>query len=173
MLKSNSLLLFLCFLFEKSSPAPLHSVHPAQNQSRLGLSWPHRSMSTAGNRGPNGSFQRVKRGWVWNQFFVLEEYMGSDPQYVGKVRKYAIPRISSWPRLGCSCNPHSNIAKCCTLHFLSYFSPNALYSSIVTSSMEVTIELKNTFSEEKNHSGKQCKSREKIFHEQAWMTTRL
>lgn len=31
-------------------------------------------------------FQRVKRGWVWNQFFVLEEYMGSDPQYVGKVK---------------------------------------------------------------------------------------
>uniref|UniRef100_A0A665X2F8 Cadherin-12 n=1 Tax=Echeneis naucrates TaxID=173247 RepID=A0A665X2F8_ECHNA len=27
-------------------------------------------------------FQRVKRGWVWNQFFVLEEYMGSDPQYL-------------------------------------------------------------------------------------------
>lgn len=32
-------------------------------------------------------FQRVKRGWVWNQFFVLEEYMGSEPQYVGKVKK--------------------------------------------------------------------------------------
>lgn len=32
--------------------------------------------------------QRVKRGWVWNQFFVLEEYMGSEPQYVGKVDKY-------------------------------------------------------------------------------------
>ena len=30
--------------------------------------------------------QRVKRGWVWNQFFVLEEYMGSEPQYIGKVR---------------------------------------------------------------------------------------
>lgn len=30
-------------------------------------------------------YQRVKRGWVWNQFFVLEEYMGSDPQYVGKL----------------------------------------------------------------------------------------
>ncbi|KAG7221016.1 hypothetical protein INR49_031214 [Caranx melampygus] len=29
--------------------------------------------------------QRVKRGWVWNQFFVLEEYMGSEPQYVGKL----------------------------------------------------------------------------------------
>ncbi|KAF4084925.1 hypothetical protein AMELA_G00111800 [Ameiurus melas] len=85
MLKSNILLLFLVLLFEKSSPAPLHSVQPAQNQSRLGLSWPHRSMSTAQNRGENGSFQRVKRGWVWNQFFVLEEYMGSDPQYVGKL----------------------------------------------------------------------------------------
>lgn len=33
-------------------------------------------------------FQRVKRGWVWNQFFVLEEYMGSDPQYVGKVKNF-------------------------------------------------------------------------------------
>lgn len=29
---------------------------------------------------------RPKRGWVWNQFFVLEEHMGPDPQYVGKVR---------------------------------------------------------------------------------------
>ncbi|MXQ93930.1 hypothetical protein E5288_WYG008089 [Bos mutus] len=27
---------------------------------------------------------RTKRSWVWNQFFVLEEYMGSDPLYVGK-----------------------------------------------------------------------------------------
>ncbi|XP_012577277.1 PREDICTED: cadherin-18 isoform X2 [Condylura cristata] len=28
---------------------------------------------------------RPKRGWVWNQFFVLEEHMGPDPQYVGKL----------------------------------------------------------------------------------------
>uniref|UniRef100_A0A665UCZ6 Cadherin-12 n=1 Tax=Echeneis naucrates TaxID=173247 RepID=A0A665UCZ6_ECHNA len=28
---------------------------------------------------------RVKREWVWNQFFVVEEYMGSEPQYVGKL----------------------------------------------------------------------------------------
>jgi len=39
---------------------------------------------------------RVKRGWVWNQFFVLEEYMGSDPQYVGKVRR---KKIFTEPRL--------------------------------------------------------------------------
>ncbi|XP_033010720.1 cadherin-7 isoform X2 [Lacerta agilis] len=28
---------------------------------------------------------RTKRSWVWNQFFVLEEYMGNDPLYVGKL----------------------------------------------------------------------------------------
>lgn len=28
---------------------------------------------------------RHKRNWVWNQFFVLEEYTGDDPLYVGKV----------------------------------------------------------------------------------------
>ncbi|KAL4624339.1 hypothetical protein GN956_G17360 [Arapaima gigas] len=28
---------------------------------------------------------RVRRGWVWNQFFVVEEYTGTEPLYVGKV----------------------------------------------------------------------------------------
>ncbi|XP_030634061.1 cadherin-22 [Chanos chanos] len=31
------------------------------------------------------SHGRVKRGWVWNQFFVVEEYMGTEPLYVGKI----------------------------------------------------------------------------------------
>ncbi|XP_072514671.1 cadherin-7-like [Salminus brasiliensis] len=31
------------------------------------------------------SLQRQKRNWVWNQFFVLEEYTGTDPLYVGKL----------------------------------------------------------------------------------------
>ncbi|XP_048868434.1 cadherin-10-like isoform X2 [Brienomyrus brachyistius] len=29
--------------------------------------------------------QRTKRGWMWNHFFLLEEYAGSDFQYVGKL----------------------------------------------------------------------------------------
>ncbi|CDQ74917.1 unnamed protein product [Oncorhynchus mykiss] len=29
--------------------------------------------------------QRAKRGWMWNQFFLLEEYTGNDNQYVGKL----------------------------------------------------------------------------------------
>lgn len=28
---------------------------------------------------------RSKRSWMWNQFFLLEEYTGTDYQYVGKV----------------------------------------------------------------------------------------
>uniref|UniRef100_A0A3P9A3Z7 Cadherin-22 n=1 Tax=Esox lucius TaxID=8010 RepID=A0A3P9A3Z7_ESOLU len=31
------------------------------------------------------SHDRVKRGWVWNQFFVVEEYTGTEPLYVGKI----------------------------------------------------------------------------------------
>ncbi|KAL7840523.1 hypothetical protein AOLI_G00258460 [Acnodon oligacanthus] len=33
---------------------------------------------------PWENLQRQKRNWVWNQFFVLEEYTGTDPLYVGK-----------------------------------------------------------------------------------------
>lgn len=32
--------------------------------------------------------RRSKRGWMWNQFFLLEEYTGTDMQYVGKVSTY-------------------------------------------------------------------------------------
>ncbi|XP_048868427.1 cadherin-6-like isoform X1 [Brienomyrus brachyistius] len=31
------------------------------------------------------ALRRSKRGWMWNQFFLLEEYIGTDYQYVGKL----------------------------------------------------------------------------------------
>ncbi|XP_069367710.1 cadherin-18-like isoform X2 [Paralichthys olivaceus] len=31
------------------------------------------------------SHHRPKRGWIWNQFFVLEGNIGPEPQYVGKL----------------------------------------------------------------------------------------
>lgn len=34
---------------------------------------------------PWEALHRHKRSWVWNQFFVLEEYTGNEPLYVGKV----------------------------------------------------------------------------------------
>ncbi|KAK2859734.1 hypothetical protein Q5P01_004354 [Channa striata] len=37
------------------------------------------------NAGSAALLKRVKRGWVWNQFFVLEEYTGLEPLYIGKL----------------------------------------------------------------------------------------
>lgn len=31
------------------------------------------------------TLHRSKRGWMWNSFFLLEEWTGSGKQYVGKV----------------------------------------------------------------------------------------
>ncbi|XP_024861254.1 cadherin-10-like [Kryptolebias marmoratus] len=50
--------------------------------------------TTGGRRGSPGlvgqdangvPLRRSKRGWMWNQFFLLEEYTGTDMQYVGKL----------------------------------------------------------------------------------------
>uniref|UniRef100_A0A671VTC8 Cadherin-12 n=1 Tax=Sparus aurata TaxID=8175 RepID=A0A671VTC8_SPAAU len=72
-----------CFLLDYSFQVPLQ----AQFQSRTKASL-EQVTSLEGRtrlRRHRLKIQRVKRGWVWNQFFVLEEYMGSDPQYVGKL----------------------------------------------------------------------------------------
>lgn len=50
----------------------------SQSESSLSLPRPRPPKMQEAHR-------RVKRGWVWNQFFVLEEYTGMDPLYVGKV----------------------------------------------------------------------------------------
>ncbi|XP_077411071.1 cadherin-7-like isoform X2 [Vanacampus margaritifer] len=34
---------------------------------------------------PWGGLHRHRRSWVWNQFFVLEEFTGNEPLYVGKL----------------------------------------------------------------------------------------
>lgn len=59
----------------------------------LSTLWPSTAMPfTPGNIGTlfgkeadGRILQRSKRGWMWNQFFLLEEYTGNDHQYVGKV----------------------------------------------------------------------------------------
>ncbi|XP_062067755.1 cadherin-12 isoform X1 [Lepus europaeus] len=78
MLTRNCLSLLLWVLFDGGLLTPLQpqprqtlTTEPRENVLRL----PGRRLH----------FQRVKRGWVWNQFFVLEEYMGAEPQYVGKL----------------------------------------------------------------------------------------
>ncbi|XP_032643174.1 cadherin-19 isoform X2 [Chelonoidis abingdonii] len=38
---------------------------------------------------PFATLQRVKRGWVWSQFFVLEEQILTEPLYVGQLKSDA------------------------------------------------------------------------------------
>ncbi|KAJ8393727.1 hypothetical protein AAFF_G00057800 [Aldrovandia affinis] len=53
---------------------------PAQSEEDPGLGEP------AGAAEEDGRIlQRSKRGWMWNHFFLLEEYTGTDYQYVGKL----------------------------------------------------------------------------------------
>ncbi|XP_071467984.1 cadherin-12 isoform X2 [Marmota flaviventris] len=78
MLTRNCLSLLLWILFDGGLLTPLQP----QPQQTLGTEPRENVIHLPGRR---SHFQRVKRGWVWNQFFVLEEYMGSEPQYVGKL----------------------------------------------------------------------------------------
>lgn len=48
----------------------------------------HLSLHRHRERGKEGQvLHRSKRGWVWNQFFVIEEYTGPDPVLVGRVSR--------------------------------------------------------------------------------------
>ncbi|XP_049680004.1 cadherin-12 [Accipiter gentilis] len=78
MLTRNCFSLLLWVLFDGGLLTPLHP----QPQQTLEAEPRENVVPVPGRR---SSAQRVKRGWVWNQFFVLEEYMGSEPQYVGKL----------------------------------------------------------------------------------------
>ncbi|XP_035861368.1 cadherin-12-like [Sander lucioperca] len=89
-----------CFLLDYSTQIPLQSLLPSRTKAgvmsaRGGTGgktvrasfgeWTSLEGRTRLRRHGRTRVQRIKRGWVWNQFFVLEEYMGSEPQYVGKL----------------------------------------------------------------------------------------
>ncbi|XP_062833687.1 cadherin-10 isoform X3 [Anolis carolinensis] len=44
-----------------------------------------KAFAARGTGSDGKTLHRQKRGWMWNQFFLLEEYTGSDYQYVGKL----------------------------------------------------------------------------------------
>uniref|UniRef100_A0A8D0HNC1 Cadherin-10 n=1 Tax=Sphenodon punctatus TaxID=8508 RepID=A0A8D0HNC1_SPHPU len=62
----------------------LHEVHatPLQKRTNKYLQ-AERIMGLSEDDGK--PLHRTKRGWMWNQFFLLEEYTGPDIQYVGKL----------------------------------------------------------------------------------------
>ncbi|CAM5094971.1 unnamed protein product [Natator depressus] len=73
---SWTIFLLLCTL-EQLGALAIHT-----EAGRPGLEQSGDSMLLAGGR--------VKRGWVWNQFFVVEEYTGTEPLYVGKLMNAAV-----------------------------------------------------------------------------------
>lgn len=67
---------------------PVPNVHTL-NRTRLSVGSVHNAQAQNRTKLPDGGkdpHHRPKRGWVWNQFYVLEEHIGPEPQYVGKVR---------------------------------------------------------------------------------------
>ena len=70
----------------KFQPSPINTY--AKSDSKISNSNSRASVRAQKNETETDkdSHHQLKRGWIWNQFFVLEEHIGPEPQYVGKVR---------------------------------------------------------------------------------------
>ncbi|NXJ84104.1 CADH9 protein, partial [Trogon melanurus] len=70
-----AVLLWSCMLHViHMMPPPKRNNKHSQSEKITGLS-----------ENDGKTLHRTKRGWMWNQFFLLEEYTGPDTQYVGKL----------------------------------------------------------------------------------------
>ncbi|XP_075562119.1 cadherin-9 isoform X2 [Pelecanus crispus] len=61
-----------------------HVIHMMPSQKRTNKH-SHSERITGLSENGGKTLHRTKRGWMWNQFFLLEEYTGPDTQYVGKL----------------------------------------------------------------------------------------
>ncbi|NWQ80152.1 CADH9 protein, partial [Columbina picui] len=61
-----------------------HEIRMIPSQKRTNKH-SHSEMVTGWLENGGKTLHRTKRGWMWNQFFLLEEYTGPDTQYVGKL----------------------------------------------------------------------------------------
>ncbi|XP_012495963.1 PREDICTED: cadherin-6 [Propithecus coquereli] len=72
---------YFFLLFWVGQPYPTFSTPLSKRTS--GFPAKKRALELSGNS--KNELNRSKRSWMWNQFFLLEEYTGSDYQYVGKL----------------------------------------------------------------------------------------
>uniref|UniRef100_A0ABI7ZTZ6 Cadherin-6 n=2 Tax=Felinae TaxID=338152 RepID=A0ABI7ZTZ6_FELCA len=72
---------YFILLFWVGQPYPTFSTPLSKRTS--GFPAKKRALELSGNS--KNELNRSKRSWMWNQFFLLEEYTGSDYQYVGKL----------------------------------------------------------------------------------------
>nr|XP_020664992.1 cadherin-9 isoform X2 [Pogona vitticeps] len=70
-----SFLIWTCMFHEVPTSPSLKTTHVYFQAERI--------MGHSKDHGK--ALHRTKRGWMWNQFFLLEEYTGPDTQYVGKL----------------------------------------------------------------------------------------
>ncbi|KAM9285810.1 cadherin-9 [Cariama cristata] len=61
-----------------------HAIHMMPSQKRTSK-YSRGEWITGLSENDGKTLHRIKRGWMWNQFFLLEEYTGPDTQYVGKL----------------------------------------------------------------------------------------
>ncbi|XP_014796486.1 PREDICTED: cadherin-9 [Calidris pugnax] len=61
-----------------------HAIHMMSPEKRTNKH-SHSESITGLSENDGKTLHRTKRGWMWNQFFLLEEYTGPDTQYVGKL----------------------------------------------------------------------------------------
>ncbi|NXN20668.1 CADH9 protein, partial [Nycticryphes semicollaris] len=61
-----------------------HVIHMLSSEKRTNKH-SHSERITGLSENDGKTLHRNKRGWMWNQFFLLEEYTGPDTQYVGKL----------------------------------------------------------------------------------------
>ncbi|XP_049605502.1 cadherin-6 [Syngnathus scovelli] len=76
----------LCILITLWAAAQLGGVPVAGLRPARRTAAGHKMSAGLTGQDANGvPLRRSKRGWMWNQFFLLEEYTGNDMQYVGKL----------------------------------------------------------------------------------------
>lgn len=71
-------------VWEPSVTWPLHGGHGLvfqEMEEERGKGWSPKESDT--------SRSRSRRSWIWNQFFVIEEYAGPEPVLIGRVSKKA------------------------------------------------------------------------------------
>ncbi|KAM7406540.1 hypothetical protein PAMP_000914 [Pampus punctatissimus] len=66
---------------------PYVSMTPIIGQSKSAQTGGSAAMASGLGEGQR-LLSRAKRGWVWNQMFVLEEFSGPDPILVGRLFQY-------------------------------------------------------------------------------------
>lgn len=75
----------------KLRPAPEWSRDAKETSTQVGSSERGNSLvfeeaeEDAGRAEPPGPRSRSRRSWIWNQFFVIEEYAGPEPVLIGRV----------------------------------------------------------------------------------------